>query len=104
MIRLERHDGSHPRAAGRRPHARPSGAALHPPHPRGQRRRRRGRRRREREILQLIAEGRTNSEIAATLSLSLSTVETHRKQIMKKLDLHKTAELVRFALRKQVVN
>src|SRR6266566_3088017 len=59
---------------------------------------------REREILQLIAEGRTNSEIAATLSLSLSTVETHRKQIMKKLDLHKTAELVRFALRKQVVN
>src|SRR5205809_604350 len=59
---------------------------------------------REREILQLIAEGRTNSEIAATLSLSLNTVETHRKQIMKKLDLHKTAELVRFALRKQVVN
>jgi len=59
---------------------------------------------REREILQLIAEGRTNSEIAASLSLSLSTVETHRKQIMKKLDLHKTAELVRFALRKQVVN
>jgi two-component system response regulator NreC len=59
---------------------------------------------REREILQLIAEGRTNSEIATTLSLSLNTVETHRKQIMKKLDLHKTAELVRFALRKQVVN
>jgi len=59
---------------------------------------------REREILQLIAEGRTNAEIAATLSLSQNTVETHRKQIMKKLDLHKTAELVRFALRKQVVN
>jgi two-component system response regulator NreC len=59
---------------------------------------------REREILQLIAEGRTNGEIAGSLMLSLNTVETHRKQIMKKLDLHKTAELVRFALRKQVVN
>jgi len=59
---------------------------------------------REREILQLIAEGRTNAEIANTLMLSLNTVETHRKQLMKKLDLHKTAELVRFALRKQVVN
>ena len=59
---------------------------------------------REREILQLIAEGRTSGEIATTLSLALNTVETHRKQIMKKLDLHKTAELVRFALRKQVVN
>ena len=59
---------------------------------------------REREILQHIAEGRTNGEIATALSLSLNTVETHRKQIMKKLDLHKTAELVRFALRKQVVN
>lgn len=59
---------------------------------------------REREILQLIAEGRTNGEIAGSLTLSLNTVETHRKQIMRKLDLHKTAELVRFALRKQVVN
>ena len=59
---------------------------------------------REREILQLVAEGRTSGEIATTLSLALNTVETHRKQIMKKLDLHKTAELVRFALRKQVVN
>jgi len=59
---------------------------------------------REREILQLIAEGRTNGEIASSLMLSLNTVESHRKQLMKKLDLHKTAELVRFALRKQVVN
>ena len=59
---------------------------------------------REREILQLIAEGRTNAKVATTLALSLSTVEGHRKQIMKKLDLHKTAELVRFALRKQIVN
>lgn len=59
---------------------------------------------REREVLQLIAEGHTNGEIAGSLTLSLNTVETHRKQIMRKLDLHKTAELVRFALRKQVVN
>jgi len=59
---------------------------------------------REREILQLIAEGKTNGEIATVLTLSPNTVETHRKQIMKKLDLHKTADLVRFAIRKQVVS
>jgi DNA-binding NarL/FixJ family response regulator len=59
---------------------------------------------REREVLQLIAEGRTNKEVAAVLSVSINTVETHRKHIMEKLDLHNTAELVRFAIRKRLVS
>jgi DNA-binding CsgD family transcriptional regulator len=54
---------------------------------------------REREVLQLIAEGKTNKEVAHALSVSVNTVETHRKHIMEKLDLHNTAELVRFAIR-----
>ncbi len=58
---------------------------------------------REREVLQLIAEGKTNKEIATRLSVSINTVETHRKHIMEKLDLHNTAELVRFAIRKKLV-
>ncbi len=59
---------------------------------------------REREVLQLIAEGRTNKEVASALSVSINTVETHRKHIMEKLDLHNTAELVRFAIRKKIVH
>src|SRR5213080_94362 len=59
---------------------------------------------REREVLQLIAEGKTNKEIATVLSVSINTVETHRKHIMEKLDLHNTAEIVRFALRKKIVH
>jgi len=58
---------------------------------------------REREVLQLIAEGKTNKEIASRLGVSINTVETHRKHIMEKLDLHNTAEIVRFAVRKKVV-
>ena len=58
---------------------------------------------REREVLQLIAEGKTNKEIAVALSLSVNTVETHRKHLMEKLDLHNTAELVRFAIRERLV-
>ena len=58
---------------------------------------------REREVLQLIAEGKTNKEVAVALSVSVNTVETHRKHIMEKLDLHNTAELVRFAVRKKIV-
>jgi two-component system response regulator NreC len=58
---------------------------------------------REREVLQLIAEGKTNKEIAGALSLSVNTVETHRKHLMEKLDLHNTAELVRFAIRERLV-
>ncbi|MGH9785896.1 MAG: response regulator, partial [Terriglobia bacterium] len=49
---------------------------------------------REREVFQLIAEGNSNKEIAQMLSLSISTVETHRARIMEKLDLHNTAEII----------
>jgi two-component system NarL family response regulator len=54
---------------------------------------------REREVLQLLAEGRTSASIAQTLNLSLSTVEVHRRNIMKKLDLHSVAELTKYAIR-----
>jgi DNA-binding NarL/FixJ family response regulator len=55
---------------------------------------------REREVFQLIAEGNSNKEIANLLSLSVSTVETHRARIMEKLDLHNTAEIILYAVRK----
>lgn len=58
---------------------------------------------REREILQLLGEGRSNKEVANFLQLSLHTVETHRSNIMQKLDLHTGAELVLYALQKGVV-
>jgi DNA-binding NarL/FixJ family response regulator len=58
---------------------------------------------RERQVLQLIAEGRVNKEIAVLLDVSLSTIESHRKRIMEKLDLHNTAALVRFAIRHRLV-
>ena len=54
---------------------------------------------REREVLQLIAEGKTNKEIASLLGLSVYTVDAHRGRIMEKLNLHSTGELVRFAVR-----
>jgi len=54
---------------------------------------------REREILTLIAEGKTNKEIANALSLSVYTVESHRGSVMEKLNLHNTGDIVRFALR-----
>jgi DNA-binding NarL/FixJ family response regulator len=54
---------------------------------------------RQREILQLIAEGRTTKEIAFTLNISAKTVETHRAQIMERLDVHDVPGLVRFAIR-----
>ena len=59
---------------------------------------------REREVLQMIAEGRTNKEIAQTLTLSVYTVDAHRSRIMEKLNLHTTGELVRFAMRKGLVD
>jgi DNA-binding NarL/FixJ family response regulator len=59
---------------------------------------------REREVMQLIAEGRSSKEVANLLSLSVYTVDTHRKHIMEKLDLRNTAELVRFAIRSKVVH
>ena len=58
---------------------------------------------REREIFQLIAEAKTNKEIAALLHVSPSTVETHRAHIMEKLDLHSAAEIVLYAVRKGLV-
>jgi two-component system response regulator NreC len=58
---------------------------------------------REREIFQLVAEGRTNKEIATMLSVSPSTVETHRAHIMEKLDLHSAAEIVLYAVRRGVI-
>ena len=58
---------------------------------------------REREIFQLIAEGRTNKEVAALLDISAATVETHRARILQKLDLHNAAELVLYAARRGVV-
>ena len=58
---------------------------------------------REREIFQLIAEGKANKEMAALLSISPSTVETHRARIMEKLDLHSAAEIVLYAVRRGVI-
>jgi DNA-binding NarL/FixJ family response regulator len=58
---------------------------------------------REREVFQLIAEGKVNKEIATLLSISPSTVETHRARIMEKLDLHSAAEIVLYAVRRGVI-
>lgn len=58
---------------------------------------------REREIVQLIAEGQLNKEIAAILNLSIKTVETHRAAAMHKLDLKSTADLVRYAVRNNII-
>jgi len=58
---------------------------------------------REREILQLVAEGKTNKEIAGMLNLSLYTVETHRSNILEKLNLHNVPELILYAVRKGVI-
>ena len=58
---------------------------------------------REREIFQLVAEGKTNKEMAALLFISPSTVETHRARIMEKLDLHSAAEIVLYAVRRGVI-
>ncbi len=59
---------------------------------------------REREILQLLAEGKTNKEVASLLNLSLYTVETHRTHILQKLNLHSAAELVLYAVRKRIIS
>lgn len=58
---------------------------------------------REREVLQLIAEGRSNKEVATALNLSLYTVETHRRNLQDKLNLHSLAELILYAVRKRVI-
>ena len=59
---------------------------------------------REREVLQLIAEGHPNREIADLLHISVKTVETHRANLMDKLDVHSTAELTQYAIRKGVIS
>ncbi len=59
---------------------------------------------REREILQLIAEAKTNKEIATALNLSTYTIESHRGRIMEKLNLHSASELVRFAFRNGLID
>jgi DNA-binding NarL/FixJ family response regulator len=59
---------------------------------------------REREVLQQLAEGKTNKEIAASLGLSVYTVDAHRGHIMEKLNLHSINEMVRFAVRNGVVD
>lgn len=58
---------------------------------------------REKEVLQLLAEGRSNKEVATLLDLGVSTVETHRANLMQKLNLHNTAEIVLYAVRKGII-
>jgi len=58
---------------------------------------------RERQVLQLVAEGKTTKDIASVLKISTNTVETHRTNIMQKLDIHETAGLVRYAIRRGLI-
>ncbi|RCK76093.1 MAG: DNA-binding response regulator, LuxR family [Anaerolineae bacterium] len=59
---------------------------------------------RERQILQLIAEGYTNKQIAEILSISIKTVQAHRLNLMKKLDLHDRGELIKYAIQKKIID
>lgn len=59
---------------------------------------------REREILQMLAEGKSNKDVANVLNLSLHTVETHRSNILQKLNLHSVPELILYAVRKRIVS
>lgn len=58
---------------------------------------------REREVLQLIAEGYTNKQIAEILTISVKTVQAHRANLMQKLDLHDRAELIKYAIQKKII-
>ena len=58
---------------------------------------------REKEVLQLLAEGKSNKEAATLLNVSLYTVETHRSRLMQKLNLHSTADIVLYAVRKRII-
>jgi DNA-binding NarL/FixJ family response regulator len=58
---------------------------------------------REREVVQLVAEGRTNKEIATELGVSVKTVDAHRTNIMRRLNVHSVAELVRYAIRNKII-
>ncbi len=59
---------------------------------------------RERQVLQLLAEGRSNKEVAQVLNLAVSTVDSHRANLMQKLNLHSTAEIVLYAMRKRIIS
>jgi len=58
---------------------------------------------RERQVLQLVAEGKTTKEVAAILGVSVKTAESHRTRLMRKLEIHETAGLVRYAVRRGLV-
>jgi DNA-binding NarL/FixJ family response regulator len=58
---------------------------------------------RQREIVQLLAEGKSSKEVAAQLGLSVKTAETHRANIMRRLDCHSVSELVRYAVRNNII-
>lgn len=58
---------------------------------------------RERQVLQLIADGKTTKEVAITLDISVKTAETYRTRVMGKLDIHETASLVRYAVRRGII-
>ena len=58
---------------------------------------------REREIVQLLAEGKSSKEVAVALGISVKTAETHRANIMRKLEMHSVSELVRYAVRNQII-
>jgi DNA-binding NarL/FixJ family response regulator len=58
---------------------------------------------REREIVQLLSEGRSSKEVAVALGISVKTAETHRANIMRKLEIHSVSELVRYAVRNQII-
>jgi DNA-binding NarL/FixJ family response regulator len=58
---------------------------------------------REKEVLHLLAEGRSNKEVATLLNIGVSTIETHRANLMQKLNLHNTAEIVLYAVRKRLI-
>lgn len=59
---------------------------------------------REREIVQLLAEGKTSKEVASVLNISTKTAETHRAHIMRKLEFHSVGEIVRYAVRNQIID
>src|SRR6266702_2636482 len=58
---------------------------------------------RQREIVQLLAEGKSSKEVAVVLNISVKTAETHRANIMRKLELHSVSELVRYAVKNQII-
>ena len=58
---------------------------------------------REREVVPLVAEGRTNKEVASKLGVSVKTVDAHRSNIMRRLNIHSVAELVRYAIRNKII-